>query len=379
MRVALFTTFRASRKDPLAGELERIHAAFLAGPGAPAVRFVMADAPMGLMTSGLDRVLKRFPQMKQFLAELPPYPGGPPIRQIRNGPMSPAPGEQMDFATLVEIATGVPRSFPIHNIAIHFQHPAFGEMDGPMLIGGIAPGVIVSDSWWVNGRQRSVSAYTIVEGDQASKKLPPLPEPVASVLAACGKVKSTTQVPFASPVQTSEVAAGPDPEAVRKAGEVIGDYKARYVEILEQIVFPHELPPTMEVLRSSLGLTSGPKKPVLQKVFKPLGYDCKGESGTFTLRRRTAGNLTVELSLDVGTWSNSYLGHYKLHGLGFRTVLALPVAKHALRAQYPIGDAERWQKIVENLGAVVAHLDRTLVPDVEKAAGPSPDWYTPES
>jgi len=317
--------------------------------------------------------------MRSFLAESPPYPGGPQIRQIGNGPMSPAPGEQVDFATLVAIAAGVPRSFPIHNISIHFQHPAFGEMGGPMLIGGVAPGVIVTDSWWVNGRQRSVSAYTIVEGDQKSKKLPPLPEAVASVLAACGKVKSTTQVPFASPAQTDAAATGPDPEAVRKAGEVIGDYKARYVEILEQIVFPHELPPTMEVVRSSLGLTSGPKKPALQKVFKALGYDCKGESGTFTLRRRTAGNLTVELSLDVGTWSNSYLGHYKLHGLGFRTVLALPVARHALRAQYPIGDAERWQKIVENLAAVVEHLDRTLVPEVEKAAGPSPDWYTPES
>jgi hypothetical protein len=48
-------------------------------------------------------------------------------------------------------------------------------------------------------------------------------------------------------------------------------------------------------------------------------------------------------------------------------------------AQYPIGDAEQWQKIVENLGALVAELERAFVPEVEAAAGPSPEWYHPET
>ena len=47
--------------------------------------------------------------------------------------------------------------------------------------------------------------------------------------------------------------------------------------------------------------------------------------------------------------------------------------------QYPIGNAERWQKIVENLAALVAELDRTLVPEIERAAGPTPEWYQPET
>ena len=124
--------------------------------------------------------------------------------------------------------------------------------------------------------------------------------------------------------------------------------------------------------------SSGPKKPTLERAFKPMGYDCKGGSGTFTLRRRTAGNLTVVLDLDVGTWSNSLSAHYKVHGLGFRGLFILPVSKRSGTGQYPIGDAERWQKIVDNLTVLVAELDRTLVPDLEKAAGPSPDWYKPE-
>jgi len=60
-------------------------------------------------------------------------------------------------------------------------------------------------------------------------------------------------------------------------------------------------------------------------------------------------------------------------------MLSIPVSANALvHAQYPIGDADRWKKIVENLGAMVRELDRSLVPEIERAVGPSPEWYRPE-
>lgn len=49
------------------------------------------------------------------------------------------------------------------------------------------------------------------------------------------------------------------------------------------------------------------------------------------------------------------------------------------RWQYQIGDAEHWQQIVDNLAALVAELGRSFVPAIEAAAGPSPEWYRPES
>lgn len=107
---------------------------------------------------------------------------------------------------------------------------------------------------------------------------------------------------------------------------------------------PHDLPPALELLYSSVGLTSGPKKPSLERAFKPMGYEYKGGSGAFTLRRRTPGNLTVELDLDVGTWSNNSTAMFRVHGLGFEEVLPLPVSTRAGAGQYPTGDAERWQK-----------------------------------
>jgi hypothetical protein len=80
-----------------------------------------------------------------------------------------------------------------------------------------------------------------------------------------------------------------------------------------------------------------------------MGYTCRGESGAFTLRRRTSANLTAELRLDVGTCRN-VVAIFMVLGLGFKATLLLPVSASAVvSAQYPIGDADRWQKIVENL------------------------------
>ena len=74
------------------------------------------------------------------------------------------------------------------------------------------------------------------------------------------------------------------------------------------------------------------------------------------------------------------LAIFRVYGMGFKATLMLPVtARAAIGAQYPIGDAEQWARIVENLAALVKELDRTFVPDIERAAGPSPEWYRPES
>src|SRR5437867_933065 len=213
MRVALLLTFNASRKEPLAALLERIHAAFPAsGQGDPSIRFSFSDAPLPGYVSSVDRVLKRHPQLERFLTTSATLPGGPPIRQISNGPVSPAAGESVPLATLLAIAAGVPKSFPFHNLSVQLYSAAFGEAARP---GAMTPGVMVGDSWWVNGRSRSLTALTMVDADPASKKLPSPPDPVVAILAACGKVKSTVQVPFAesSATEAASRVAGPNPEA----------------------------------------------------------------------------------------------------------------------------------------------------------------------
>lgn len=384
MVVALLFTYRASRKEPLAEVLERIHAAFLtSGLGEPAIQFSLADSPLG-GTSSVDRVVKRHPELQQLVWTGSPLPALPPIKQISNDLGSPAPGHAVPFATLLAIAKGVPRSFPLHKATFHFRSPAFGvEVPSAAPLGTMPSGVIVGDSWWVSGRSRSVSAVVTVDVADDSATLPSAPAEVAAVLEACGKVESTTQVPLAARSAPSLVAQplSPSPEIAQAVSGIIRDYRARLAEIIDRASLPHDLPTALEALQAiGRGDTTGPKKPVLVRAFKPMGYDCRGGSGTFTLRRRTARNITVELELDVGTWSRSLTTMYRVIGLGFATVLPLPVSKRAMGSlQYKIGDADNWQRIVDNLAALVAELDRSLVPAIEAAAGPSPTWFNPES
>jgi hypothetical protein len=384
MQVALLTEFAATRKEPLSVLLERIHAAFLAsGLGEPSILFAFSDAPVPGAFSTIDRLLKKYPDFARFTGERSGIPNVPPVRQVSNRAGSPAAGEPVPFATLLAVAAGVPKSLPFHGISIHFHSPAFGVQFPLGHLAPIDPGVMVTDSWWVNGRDRGVRALTSVDADPAGTQLPPLPERVAAVLAACGKIKSTVQVPLAAgaaptaPPQFARLS----PEVAQAVSAVITDYKARLAEVVERASPPHDLPPALEALQTiSPAETTGPKKPVLVRAFKPMGYDCQAERGTFTLRRRTPGNLTVAISLDVGTWSKSLHGSFAVKGIGFSARLRLPVSRRALEGmQYRIGDAAHWQKLVDNMAAIVAELDRTFVPAIEAAAGPAPEWFKPEA
>ncbi|MGA2759191.1 MAG: hypothetical protein ABSF08_02570 [Candidatus Cybelea sp.] len=415
MLVAMFTSFAASKKEPLAETIARIHDGFLAvGFGEPSVRFSLADAPVSPEASAVTaalgikrissvaRVRKRWPQLERFASE----------RAIVNITESGAT-EPVDFAVLLEIARGVPRSFPFHVIALHFSAPGFSEgpelppfPDGQTLgmlmragvdIGAGHPtstGINVKDSWWVNGRNRYVAAMRIVEADPLEKELPAPPPEIAALFAACGKVRKTVQIPMAvSQTQVpSEATAQADGSEKRQAvRSVVREYRAKIPELLESL--PHDLPDRLGEAGSPPAFeTSGPKKPELIRAFKPLGYSCHGQSGAFTLRRRTPGNLTVKLRLDVGTWSNSLIAFMQVLGMidgqGFKASLSLPPSRHAARGivhgveltgQFSIGGPDRWRQIVDNLAALVAELDGSFVPAIEEISGPSPAWFEPDS
>lgn len=395
MRVALLTTFAASRKEPLAAMMDRVHQGFIDAGLQPFLRFNFADGGV-VSFSSVDRVLKRHPELERFVTEAPPLPGLPAVRRLSNGPLSQGANEAVPYATLQAIAAGVPRSYPFHSIALHWHTPEFGELTpvpatpSPQLLAG----VLIGDSWWVNGRQRSLRFCRLAEVEDGAKKLPEPSGPVAAVLAACGKARKTVQAPL-----PGSIGAGPIP-AVRLPGgvpipsanpEVLGAVKAigvKYRDSMAEIIaranLPHDLPDNLEMRRLAMGANAGPKKLALERVFKPMGYSVSGgtggETGSFHLRRRTTANSMLALSLDCGTWSHQLLAIFAVFGLGYKAALTLPPTKAATAGgQYPIGDAEQWQKIVENLGALVAELERSFVPEIEAAGGPSPEWYKPVS
>jgi len=214
-----------------------------------------------------------------------------------------------------------------------------------------------------------------VEAEAGDKKLPPNPEPVDAVIKACGKIRRTEQVPILAP--SGGIVGSIPPANIDAVKAIAANYRARIREIVERAGMPHDLPSVAENRLENPEVTAGPRKPALEAVFKSMGYDCRGGSGEFHLTRRTSGNLTVELYLDVGTWSHAVSASFQVQGAGFKVSLGIPVTPHGGGGQYPIGDAAQWQKIVDNLAAMVRELDRSYVPEIEQAAGPSPAWYKP--
>jgi len=319
MRVALLTTFAASRKEPLVAMMNRVHHALLGTDlGEPSIRFNFGDALVPGFTSSVDRVLRRYPDLRRFVTEADPAPGIRGARRLSNGPLSAAADEPLPYETLQSIAAGVPRSFPFHSVMIHFFLKAFGTIGSSSpRTAEMLPGVLLSDSWWVNGRIRSLSACAVIEVESSAMKLPPLPAPVAAVFAACGKVTRTIQAPLPDTVEAAQAVpvrlpggalmASANPSAAQAVQAVVVEYRARMPEIVRLAALPHDLPPQGPALQSSLGMTAGPRKPALERSFKPMGYSCKGGSGTFTLRRRSAANLTLNCRSTSGPGATSCL------------------------------------------------------------------------
>jgi len=396
MHVALLTTFAASRKEPLLAMMDRIHQGFVDAGLEPFVRFNFADGGV-VSYSSVDRVLKRHPELERFVTEASPAPHLkiPGARRLSNGPLSDGANQAVPYATLQEIAAGVPRAFPFHHLSLHFHSPEFGELIAFGLMPSMIPGVLIGDSWWVNGRQRSLSACRFTEVELGAKKLPDATGALATVLAACGKARKTVQAPLPGtlgpgPMPGVRLPTGAvmpsaaKPELLAAVKAIAVKYRDSMMEIVARAKMPHDLAGNAEISQLSKGQTSGPKKPALERVFKPMGYSVSGgtgsASGSFTVRRRTAANSTLQLGLETGTWFHAVMAIFHVYGMGWKATLILPPARNAVAgAQYPIGDAEQWQKIVENLGALVAELERSFVPEIEAVAGASPEWYQPES
>src|SRR5580658_1147967 len=182
MRVATNYTLAASKKEPLAELMGRIRQAFLdAGQPEPTIRFTLMGEGRVEGYSPIDRVLKRHPEMKRFETFTKLLGSPTESRLLTNA----ASGQAADYSTLLAIAGGVPRSYPLSAVVLHFHAPAFGErLTGLPKFGDSFPGVMITDNRWISGRHRVLSVYTVVEADEGDKKLPPNPEPVDAVIGS---------------------------------------------------------------------------------------------------------------------------------------------------------------------------------------------------
>src|SRR5262245_417798 len=384
MHVAVQLEFKADRKEPLGALVRRVSSLFETSGLQPDIQASFADGPAILRsTSAVERALKKYPHLAPldrqdaprlpFQPSVPAQAALPPIRRLSNVDSEAA----FALSDVVALADGVPRSLPFHVVNVNFGHTDFGQIVFPP---GLAPrlGVGVGDGWWVNGRTRSLTAFYSVDGAASSKKLPEPPPAIGSILAGLGKPKSKGQ--FVAPDFLTAAAIKADPAALPREIAIVNPillkYKKDLPALLARIGLPYDLPPALEAMASARG-ASGPLKPTLVDAFTRRGYDCRGGSGLFTLRRRTPSNHLVDIELDVGTWSRSVTFMFSVRGPGFNATLFSPVTARDASRQYPIGDTDNWQQIVANMAAIVDELDRSFVGEIVAAVDPAPEWFEP--
>jgi hypothetical protein len=357
MDVLIQYEYRASKKEPFGMLLRRLHDGLAAVPLPVSYEFGFADSPVAGGVSAVDRAVKKFPQLAALVQKSTVIGmDGYAHKTISGG------DAELPFASLAEVADGLPRSLPFHSARVRFGGPEFGI--GPPLV---ATGIDACDSWWVNGRQRSLLVNFVLDVGESAQVLPAPPGALGVFLATLGKPARTNRIPMIT---------GKPAQPERSVLNAIAQkYRSKLPDMVAEAEMPHQLPARFEALSAASSQDRHPLKPTLETHFRPLGYSCKGGVGTFTLRRRTAANHVVEVDLDVGTWSHLVLAYFRVHVPGYCCTLPMPVAPGVDGGQYPIGDAARWEKIVANLAALAAHLERQIVPEIDAAAGPAPAWF----
>lgn len=361
MRVCITCQWRVEKKETLGLLLRRVFdVGRAAGLGAPAIEFAATPGFFG-RTNTIDRIVKRFPELATLRVAMPgagplasPVPeaavaGVPAGEALMTRHLAPSPFTE---ELLLALADGVPRSFALQNVDVALRWPEFGEHAATQT------GMLINDmTWGSGGRKRLLMGVALVDVDPGARAIE-LPARVTAMFNAFGKPVSRTQQPLMAPGTES---AGPPPGF----DEVFARHRAAMVARVPT------LPHVVEV--DGRSEPSGPKKPALAAAFKPMGYDCRGGSGEFTLSRRTPGNLVVELTIDVGTWGNHYTGLMTIHAPGWKVAMKILVAER--EGQVSVAGPEGWRKIVDNLAAQVAALDREFVPEVEALLGPAPAWH----
>jgi hypothetical protein len=94
-------------------------------------------------------------------------------------------------------------------------------------------------------------ALTIADADAAAKTLRAQPPAIASIFAACGKVKSTTQV-RSFPACRPSLSSIPRREGGERHPRADAGLSDQDGEIAERAMLPHDLPPTRKRSRRRL-------------------------------------------------------------------------------------------------------------------------------
>jgi len=165
MDVLIQYEYRASKKEPFGVLLRRLHDGLVQASLPVSYEFGFADSPVAGGVSAVGRAVKKFPQLAPLVQTVSVTGLLAPEHKVITGGDAALP-----FEILAGVADGLPRSLPFHSARVRFGGPEFGT--GPPLV---PTGIDACDSWWVNGRQRSLLANFVLDVGESVRVLPAPP------------------------------------------------------------------------------------------------------------------------------------------------------------------------------------------------------------
>lgn len=332
-------------------------------------------------TSAIERATRRFPELSPLVGTY--RDGNGTERAVISSVGSPS---TLSWPTALALADGVPRRFPFNQAAffvapIHWSSQAAPPTlpTGPH-VGAVVealystPSITVNSDWWISKRQYSMRAVVSTPTHLEGPTLPPPPPNVSAALAELGSVRQEELVPTLEPAEQEQIDRA-DP----LASKIMAGYDASTDEIASTLPFPHLLPHPLNTFSLTDYEACGTLKTSLIQAYRVLGYHYESRDsgqGVFILRKRTALHHSLEVHVDVGSYSKHASFLLCLDGPGWRARALVPVNCHAAHSLgYPIVNAGIWRRIVENSVVAVRYLESSFVSEIEALYPAAPAWY----
>lgn len=119
-------------------------------------------------------------------------------------------------------------------------------------------------------------------------------------------------------------------------------------------------------------------KEVIIETFKPRGYKYISKlgfrGGYFTLNRTTANNQ-IMLYFHLAPMAKALSCTFAYQGPLWEHSLDIRFSPLQVQKQYGITGPEDLERAIRNAGAIVDHLEETLVRELDDIYGPAPAWF----
>ena len=321
------------------------------------------------------RLVQRFPQMRPFYTRRPSRVSDGMMRIVSNITSewsewgNDTSEALVDPALILEIAKGIPRSFPLKDVAYVIDRIPWGRPAGAWEPSNC---LTLNHSWWISGRRNWFNAHVELPIDSAITRLPEAPVEVRACLARFGAIRSVEVVAYRSQEEERQLSAADD-RSQRLRDEILAEQTTeRFLQTLpEHLSRDASRGPSTVVLQ--VGQPIRFKKLISARV-KPLGYRHAGKLGfvgVIVFSKLTQNNNLILLEFHFGWWC---FVSCTMHVKGPMWDASVEV-RFTDQFQYAIFAADTFERVMANIASTLPWLEDTFVKGLEQIYGPAPAWF----